>query len=146
MAKQHVQSKHTEMSLQHGVGSQMEATITYDDSCIPSPADLAKYKEIDPDIVKHFLDTAKLEQSHRQRAIDKRIETIAKANQREHTTNITGMVLATIIILAIVTMTILALYWNRAWLPEIGFITAIISAAALFVKKGNAPNKKQTEE
>lgn len=135
MAKLHQERKGT--SIEHGVGRQVETRITYDDSTIPSPTDLEKYNKIDPNIVKHFLETAKLEQISRHQLENKRLDTIAQVRRNDYKINILGIISSTIILLAIIAISLFALYWNRAWLSTLGFIVTIVSVAALLVRKGN---------
>ncbi len=58
MSKQQILQRRTEVPTQDGVGKQLENSLTVDDSYLPSPQELAAYKEINPDIVKFLIDSA----------------------------------------------------------------------------------------
>ena len=65
MAKQQIQQKETVVAGQGGVGQQVEKTYTVDDNTLPSPQELAAYKDIDPRIVQFLMDASVKEQEHR---------------------------------------------------------------------------------
>ena len=46
MAKQSLKQKETEVSLENGVGKQIERTLTVDDLALPSPTELEAYAKV----------------------------------------------------------------------------------------------------
>ncbi|MDN0023362.1 DUF2335 domain-containing protein [Leyella lascolaii] len=82
MAKQQIRQKETEVSTQDGVGKQLERTLTVDDSSLPSPQELAAYKEVDPNIVTFLMESASLEQKHRHNIDKSKIDIIKKSETR----------------------------------------------------------------
>ena len=65
MGKQQINRKETQVATHEGVGKQLEQTLTIEDSILPSPQELAAYKEIDPRIVELLINMSKSEQDHR---------------------------------------------------------------------------------
>lgn len=54
MAKQVVNQRETQVATQDGVGKQVVQTFTVDDTCLPSPDELAAYQKVDPNIIPFF--------------------------------------------------------------------------------------------
>ena len=62
MGKHELKQRETQVATNNGVGKEMEQTITVDDNCLPSPQELAAYKEIDPRIVDYLINASVKEQ------------------------------------------------------------------------------------
>lgn len=65
MGKQELKQRETQVATGDGVGKQLEQTYTVDDNCLPSPQELAAYKNIDPRIVDYLINASVKEQDHR---------------------------------------------------------------------------------
>lgn len=65
MGKQEIKQRETRVATEDGVGKQLEQTYTVDDNCLPSPIELAAYKDIDPKIVDYLINASIKEQDHR---------------------------------------------------------------------------------
>ncbi|MBO4725920.1 MAG: DUF2335 domain-containing protein, partial [Firmicutes bacterium] len=61
MSKKIIQSRETQVATQGGLGHSLEQNYTIDDSVIPSPQELAQYKEVDPRFLDYFFETAREE-------------------------------------------------------------------------------------
>lgn len=133
MAKQQIRQKETEVSTQDGVGKQLERTLTVDDSSLPSPQELAAYKEVDPNIVTFLMESASLEQKHRHNIDKSKIDIIKKSETRISRTNWWGMFFAFLSIVVLVLLCGYALYLNRPWFA--GFLGAgtIVAVGSIFV-------------
>lgn len=59
MAKQVVNQRETQVATQDGVGKQVVQTFTVDDTCLPSPDELAAYQKVDPNIIPFLIEVSK---------------------------------------------------------------------------------------
>ena len=82
MAKQQIQQKETVVAGQGGVGQQLERTYTVDDNSLPSPQELAAYKEIDPQIVTFLMEASVKEQDHRHKMDKVKFDLVRKSESR----------------------------------------------------------------
>lgn len=94
MAKQQIQQKETVVAGKEGVGQQLERTYTVDENSLPTPQELAAYKEIDPKIVTYLLDASAKEQQHRHKMDEEKINVIKKSESRIGRMNWWGMAFA----------------------------------------------------
>lgn len=136
MAKQQLKQKETEVSMQGGVGKQLERTLTVDDNSLPSPQELAAYKEIDPNIVKFLMESASKEQDHRHKTDIIKLSVIKKSDARTGRMNWWGMFFAFLSIVVLVGLSAFALYLDRPWFAGILGVGSIISVATIFINRG----------
>ncbi len=145
MGKQEIKQKETQVATNEGVGKLMEQTYTVDDNCLPSPAELLAYKEIDPRIVDYLIDASVKEQEHRHRQDEQKLDIIRKADNRIGRMNWWGMFFAFLSIALIAAVVAYALYLDKPWIAAIMGGATLISIISIFVK-GNmeqyTPNKK----
>jgi uncharacterized membrane protein len=95
MAKQEFKTKQTNIANTQGArGHQLEQTLTVDDNCLPSPAELEQYKAINPDIITFIIDTTKKEQAFRHEFEKKRLKVFNMGGRREYRINLWGMFFA----------------------------------------------------
>lgn len=83
MGKHELKQRETQVATNNGVGKEMEQTITVDDNCLPSPQELAAYKEIDPRIVDYLINASVKEQEHRHRMDNNKISIIRRSDRRD---------------------------------------------------------------
>lgn len=138
MSKQQILQRRTEVPTQDGVGKQLENSLTVDDSYLPSPQELAAYKEINPDIVKFLIDSAASEQAHRHLVDKEKLSIIKKSDRRAYRINWWGMAFAFLSVLALAALSGYALKLDRLWFA--GFLSAgtIVTVVSLFDRKGNS--------
>lgn len=79
MAKQSVRIKGTH----DGATSQIEKTLSVEDNLLPTPQELSAYQQIDPNLVKLFIDAAREEQKHRIEMENKKIHLIELSERRK---------------------------------------------------------------
>lgn len=139
MAKQQIKQKETEVSTQEGVGKQYERTLTVDDNSLPSPQELAAYKEVDPNIVKFLMESASLEQKHRHEIDQKKMDLIKRSDNRIGQINWWGMFFAFLSIVVLVILSGYALYLDRPWFAGFLGTGTLITVASIFInrKQGN---------
>ncbi|MDE6002467.1 MAG: DUF2335 domain-containing protein, partial [Prevotella sp.] len=94
MAKQQINQKETQVATSQGQAKQIEQTLTVDDNTLPSPQDLAAYKDIDPKIVEHLLELTKKEQEHRHNIDNQKMKIIRRTESRTERMNFWGMTFA----------------------------------------------------
>ena len=141
MGKQEIKQRETQVATGNGVGKQLEQTYIVDDNCLPSPQELAAYKEIDPRIVDYLINASVKEQEHRHKIDESKINLVRKANRQEGRMNWWGMFFAFFAIVVMVALTAYALYLDKPWFAGVLGAGTLISVASIFVKsketKGN---------
>lgn len=135
MGKQEIKQKETQVSTEQGVGKQLEQIYTVDDNCLPSPQELAAYKQIDPRIVEYLIDASVKEQSHRHKMDEKKLKIVAKADGRVGRMNWWGMFFAFLCLVALLAVVAYALYLDKQWLAAILGGTTIVTIVSIFVRK-----------
>lgn len=136
MSKKLISNKETKVSTQGGIGQQYVHTVTVDDNMFPSPAEMAEYKKVDPQLVEHIIDTARLEQAHRHKMDDFRIGVVKRTVRRSSKMNWWGMFFAFLALLSLVGLSAFALYLDRPWFAGILTFATVISIVSLFVNAG----------
>lgn len=139
MAKQQIQQKETVVAGKEGVGQQLERTYTVDENSLPTPQELAAYKEIDPKIVTYLLDASAKEQQHRHKMDEEKINVIKKSESRIGRMNWWGMAFAFLSIVVIVALAAYALYLNRPWFAGILGAGTLATVASIFINR-DKPN------
>ena len=104
----HLSQRH--IRTEDGIGQIVEAKITEDDNLLPTPSELAAYKEISPDLVQHFLDTAVKEQEVRHTKQLQQVEIFNIKARTERDATLRGMNFALISFICCAILTGLALY------------------------------------
>lgn len=140
MGKQELKQRETQVATGDGVGKQLEQTYTVDDNCLPSPQELAAYKNIDPKIVDYLISASVKEQEHRHKTDDDKLNMLKEADKRDGRMNWWGMFFA---FLSIVTMILLAgyaLYLDKPWFAGIMGATTLVSVASVFINNKNKPS------
>lgn len=143
MAKQQIQQKETVVAGQGGVGQQLERTYTVDDNSLPSPQELAAYKEIDPQIVTFLMEASVKEQNHRHEMDKVKYDLIRKSESRTGRMNWWGMAFAFLSIVVIVGLAAYALYLYRPWFAGILGASTLIAVASIFINKEKPDTKKK---
>lgn len=143
MAKQQIQQKETVVAGQGGVGQQLERTYTVDDNSLPSPQELAAYKEIDPQIVTFLMEASVKEQNHRHEMDKVKYDLIRKSESRIGRMNWWGMAFAFLSIVVIVGLAAYALYLDRPWFAGILGASTLIAVASIFINKEKPDTKKK---
>ena len=133
MAKQKLITKQTNLSAPGANGQQLEQTFTVDDSFLPSPEELQRYKEINPDIVKLLIDASRNEQDHRHHIDRLKMKTIKKEGNMVHVVNITGMALAFIIMIAGLGLSAFLVYKEKEIVGTIFAGATILIAVTTFL-------------
>ena len=88
--------KRTQATVQRAdtIGTLNEEHIVIDNSLMPSAEELAKYKEIDPDLVRYFQRITDEERNLRHEATRQSLELLAIDNERRHRERMRGQILA----------------------------------------------------
>ena len=145
MGKQEIKQKTTQVATEQGVGKQLEQIYTVDDNCLPSPQELAAYKQIDPRIVDYLIDASIKEQNHRHKMDEKKLKIVGKADGRVGRMNWWGMFFAFMCLIAFLALTAYALYLDKPWFAGFFGVASIASIISIFVNKDNTdanPRKK----
>ena len=143
MAKQQIQQKETVVAGQGGVGQQLERTYTVDDNSLPSPQELAAYKEIDPQIVTFLMEASVKEQDHRHKMDEVKFALVRRSESRTGRMNWWGMAFAFLSIVVIVALAAYALYLNRPWFAGILGAGTLVTVASIFINKEKPDTKKK---
>ena len=147
MGKQEIKQRETQLATGNGMGKQEEQTYTVDDNCLPSPQELASYKEIDPKIVDYLLSSSIKEQEHRHDVDVKKLEIIKRSEDKQSMMNWWGMFFAFLSIIVLSSLAAYALYLDKPWFAGIIGAGAFVSIASIFVRKSSGedipPNKGQ---
>ena len=138
MGKQEIKQKETQVSTEQGVGKQLEQIYTVDDNCLPSPQELAAYKEIDPRIVTYLIDASVKEQNHRHKMDEKKLKIVGKADGRIGRMNWWGMFFAFLCLIAFLALTAYALYLDKPWFASFFGLASIASVISIFVNKDHS--------
>lgn len=137
MGKSQIQRKESQSADgRGGIGRQMEQTVMIDDNLLPSPQELAAYKEVNPDIVEFLMEASKKEQEYRHGINRRKIEVLDRNEKHETRINITGMVLAFLVIVLLIALSAYALYLDRPWFAGFSGIGAIAAVLTIFVNNG----------
>lgn len=143
MAKQQIQQKETVVAGQGGVGQQVEKTYTVDDNTLPSPQELAAYKEIDPQIVQFLMDASVKEQNHRHNMDKLKFELVRKSENRTGRMNWWGMAFAFLSIVVIVALAAYALYLDRPWFAGLLGAGTLVAVASIFINRDKLDDVKK---
>lgn len=143
MAKQQIQQKETLVASQGGVGQQVEKTFTVDDNTLPSPQELAAYKEIDPLIVQFLVDASVKEQNHRHNMDKLKYELVRKSENRTGRMNWWGMAFAFLSIVVIVALAAYALYLDRPWFAGLLGASTLITVTSIFINRDKPDDLKK---
>lgn len=133
MSKKELKQCETNVSNGYGVGKQVERTFTVDDSFLPSPTELAQYKEIDPQIVELLCSMTKKEQEARHELDRARIKAINKAESRQNRMNFWGMFFAFLALVVLMAVTVVALYLDRPWIATLFGVLSATTIIGLFM-------------
>lgn len=134
MSKKELKQRETNVASVNGsIGKEMEQTITVDDSFLPSPDELTKYKEVDPKIVDLLCLMTEREQTARHRYEEQRLKIIKKSESRQHHINVWGMFFAFFALVVLMGVTAWALYLDRPWIATLFGVLSATSIIGLFL-------------
>lgn len=136
MAKQQINRKETQVSTNEGVGQQLEQTLTIEDNALPSPQELAAYKQVDPRIVNLLIEMSQREQQHRHTTEKMKLKILRRSEGRSERINWWGMFFAFSSILVIMGLAAWALYLDRPWFAGIFGVIGIGTIVSIFVDTG----------
>ncbi len=142
MAKQQLNRKETQVSTNEGIGQQLEQTLTIEDNALPSPQELAAYKQVDPRIVNLLIEMSQREQQHRHNTEKMKLKILRRSEGRNERINWWGMFFAFASILIIMGIAAWALYLDRPWFAGIFGSFGIITIVSIFVESGKNNKKK----
>ena len=142
MSKKQIDNRQTNIAINGGVGQHFEQIVTIDDNPLPAPQELAEYNAINPRIVEYLVDTAKAEQSHRQKVEEDRVGMMKDADHRTFRMNWWGMFFAFLSLVTLIGLSAFALYLNRPWFAGILSFATVVSIMSLFVTAGTNFNTK----
>ena len=143
MAKTEFKNKQTQVAAQNSRGQQVEQTVIYDDSCLPTPQELSEYKAIDESIIIFLLETGRKEQEHRHKIDLEKIKSINKESRKIFSINWWGMFFAFIVMLSGFAFAAYLIYLDKNIIGTIFGGTSLIVAASIFV--GFRPYKNSTK-
>lgn len=135
MGKQELKQRETQVATGDGVGKQLEQTYTVDDNCLPSPQELAAYKDIDPQIVDYLITASVKEQEHRHKMDVDKLNMIGEADRRDGHMNWWGMFFAFLALVVMIVLAGYALYLDKPWFAGIMGASTLVSVISIFVKK-----------
>lgn len=138
MAKQSFSIKGTNISNGETVGNHIEQTVSVDDNILPSPQELAAYKNIDPKIVDFLIESSQREQLHRHKQDEKKLKILNYNERKVGRMNWWGMFFAFMAIIVTMALAAYALYLDRNWFAGIFGLAAVASIASIFIN-----NKKE---
>lgn len=141
MGKQELKQRETQVATGDGVGKQLEQTYTVDDNCLPSPQELAAYKNIDPRIVDYLINASVKEQDHRHKMDSNKLNMIRKADRRDGRMNWWGMFFAFLAIVVMIALAGYALYLDKPWFAGIMGASTLVSVASIFIKSNENKSK-----
>lgn len=136
MSKHQINSRETKVATPNGVGESVEHIVTIDDNAMPSPEELRKYKELDPNLVKYFMDLTSKEQANRHESNRTRFKIVSNTQRRNYRANMSGMVLAFLSLVLILALTGVAIYLDHMWFASIFTATSIVMILKTFVNAG----------
>lgn len=93
--------QHRQAARQRGNEIEMVNEHLSDDNLLPDAGELAKLKEVDPQIITWILDKTAKEQQHRHDLDHKRIKLVEKVERGNQWTNKSGLIISLILMLAI---------------------------------------------
>lgn len=134
MAKKKTELTQTEMATGEGAATRLSATLTVDDSAMPSPEELRAYQSVSPDIVKFFIDASLKEQAHRHRVNEGRLKVLSRESRREERINLWGMFFAFLLVLALVGLTAFAIWLDRPWMATASGLGTFAALISIFVR------------
>lgn len=139
MGKKEIRQRQTDVSNVNGaaVGKELEQTLTVDDSFLPAPEELTKYKEIDTNIVELLCRMSEREQQARHKLDEQKLRIIRKSESRQFALNIWGMIFALLALVVMMGVAALALYLDRPWIATLFGVLSAASIVSLFIR----PNK-----
>lgn len=127
--------KRTQATVQRAdtIGTLNEEHIVIDNSLMPSAEELAKYKEIDPDLVRYFQRITDEERNLRHEATRQSLELLTIDNERRHRERMRGQILAFLSLLFFLGITALALYLGQSWLAGLFSTLSIAGIVSAFI-------------
>ena len=133
MSKKIIHSREMQVATRGGLGHSLEQNYTIDDSVIPSPQELAQYKEVDSRFPDYFFETAIEEQKHRHEMDKAKMKVLRKSESRTERINWWGMLFAFLSIVVCMGVAAWALYLDRPWFAGIFGGIGIMSIVSIFV-------------
>ena len=137
MAKQAHQKK---LSTQKG-GFVIEQHSIYDDSLLPPAEELARLKEINPDIVTWIMERSSLEQEKRHSHDDQRLQMYKYEFRGTRRYNITALTFAFIVIIAGLSFSTFLIYNSMNVVGTIFAGGTLILAANAFIRASRKKNQ-----
>lgn len=117
----------------NGMAQQSMVRITEDDNCLPSPAELAEYQKIDPNLIPFFMEVAKQEQEHRHHIEALQTQIVSRANKRDYRINLWGMFFAFLCVMAFAGIAFYAMFTGSVWMSILFGGGTLASVVAIFV-------------
>lgn len=121
-------------------GVMLEHRAVYDDSLLPSAEELGKLKDLDPAIIPWIMKRTEVEQDARIDFNKQRIRLASKDTNLSAVVTITALVLATLIILAIFSLSFILISKGNA---VAGTILGSVDLAALILAFSKIKSSKQ---
>lgn len=112
----------------NGSDMAIEQTIAQDDSLLPSPAEFAAYKEVNPAIIDWLLEQTKKEQEHRHKTDNDKIALMNKALNTDRIVLIFFLVL----VLVFIALCAVFVYLDKDVYGSIFGICGLIGAVVLY--------------
>lgn len=135
MSKKELRQRETNLANVNGgaIGKETEQTLMVDDSFLPSPEELTKYKEVDPQIVDLLCRMSEKEQAARHKLDEQKLKIIKKSESRQFRINIWGMLFAFLALVVMMGVSALALYLDRPWIATLFGVLSASSIIGLFL-------------
>ena len=133
MAKQSLKQSSRQIQNGDAVGKEVQQELTLDDCFLPSPSELAQYKDVDSQIVKLLCDMSRKEQENRHSLEQQKIKIVRRAEGRDTQMNFWGMFFAFFALISMLGVAAFALYLDHPWFASIFSGATIISIISIFV-------------
>lgn len=119
---------------------------TFDDVGLPTADEMAKYKQVNPDIIRAIIEIAQKEQAHRHETDFRKLEIIQASDHRIFKMNLWGMVLSLVIVAAMLSLLIVAMAYESTWLSAVSVTALFLYLSGMIANYiGNKKGKGMTD-
>lgn len=136
------------VSTAQGTGQQLEQTLTVEDSVLPSPQEIEKYKNLDPRFVDLFIELTKNEQLSRHNKEKEGLDIIKTEQSNDFNINKRGMNYAFGTVILFVALAAFALYLDHPWFAGVSGFLSLSAVISMFLGKpeDDADEEENTDD
>lgn len=144
MAKAHLAQKQSNVITQRGKGISVENHASFDDSLLPDAIELARLKELDPNVIEWVKSRTALEQDARLSLNNKKIEIVEKDQKYRYNIDRIALLFAFLIVVFAMIVSGFLIYKGQIVTGSIFAGATIILAANSFLKfRKNLPDQRK---